>query len=170
MLRRFKSVTMLVAALAVILSPAAGQEETPAPGGMVRESAELLRYLRENALSVHITARVTEPGAENIWLTESKKVTISGRGVQVRLSGENLIVFADIIPYMNDDNTILLVAKGEVWAQADSASGVKYYSTMKSLPVQPGESVIFFPLGRAMDQQQNIYTIELEISVIPYTP
>jgi hypothetical protein len=48
--------------------------------------------------------------------------------------------------------------------------GVKYYSTMKSLPVESGESVLFFPLGRAMDQQQNIYSIELEITVVPYQP
>jgi hypothetical protein len=154
----------------VCISPAFSQQPSADNDGLPSKSDELLHYLRENALSVNIVARVNEPGAENIWRTESKKVTISGRAVQVRLSGENLIIFADIIPYMNEDRTILLVAKGEVWAQSDSSSGVKYYSTMKSLPVRAGESVIFFPLGRAMDQQQNIYTIELEISVIPYTP
>jgi hypothetical protein len=161
---------LVLAFLAVCISPAFSQQPSADNDGLPSKSDELLHYLRENALSVNIVARVNEPGAENIWRTESKKVTISGRAVQVRLSGENLIIFADIIPYMNEDRTILLVAKGEVWAQSDSSSGVKYYSTMKSLPVRAGESVIFFPLGRAMDQQQNIYTIELEISVIPYTP
>ncbi len=160
---------LVLVSLAVCISPVFSQQPAADNDGLSDKSDELLHYLRENALSVNIVARVTEPGAENIWRTESKKVTISGRAVQVRLSGENLIIFADIIPYMNEDRTILLVAKGEVWAQSDSSSGVKYYSTMKSLPVRAGESVIFFPLGRAMDQQQNIYTIELEISVIPYT-
>jgi hypothetical protein len=119
---------------------------------------------------VHILARVVEPDKEDVWLTESRKVTISGRAVQVKLSGENLVIFADIIPYMNADRTILLVAKGQVWAQEEMEEGVKYYSTMKSLPVESGESVLFFPLGRAMDQQQNIYSIELEITVVPYQP
>jgi hypothetical protein len=126
-------------------------------------------YLEDNALSVHIEARVTMPGESQVWRTESKNVTISGRAVAVKLTGENIIIFADIIPYVNEDRTILLVAKGEVWTQTDHSSGVKYYSTMKSLPVKPGESVIFFPLGRAMDQKQNVYTIELEISVVPYS-
>lgn len=130
----------------------------------------ILQYLEENAINVHIEARVTSPGQSQVWRTESRNVTISGRAVEVKLTGENVIIFADIIPYVNQDRTILLVAKGEVWTQADPAAGVKYYSTMKSLPVRPGESVIFFPLGRAMDQEQNVYNIELEISVILYTP
>jgi hypothetical protein len=156
------SVTLLLAPVRT----AAQSREDEVP----QDSSDLLRYLRDNALSVHILARVVEPDKEDVWLTESRKVTISGRAVQVKLSGENLVIFADIIPYMNADRTILLVAKGQVWAQEEMEEGVKYYSTMKSLPVESGESVLFFPLGRAMDQQQNIYSIELEITVVPYQP
>lgn len=164
MIRRF-ALSFMLGLSTLILSPIILSQEQENE----LTSNELLRYLEENALSMHIVARVKEPGMEELWTTESKKVTVSGRAVQVRLSGENVIIFAELIPYMNSDRTILLVARGEVWAQDSASEGVKYYSTMKSLPVSPGESVIFFPLGRAMDQQRNIYTIELEISVIPYS-
>lgn len=167
MVARVTTLNLVILSMVSFLVPGFAQEnQAPGPEG----PGELLHYLQENALSVYIAASVSEPNNKNVWHTESKKVTISGRAVQVKLTGENVIIFADIIPYMNEDRTILLVAKGEVWAQSEASSGVRYYSTMKSLPVRPGEPVIFFPLGRAMDQKQNIYTIQLEISVVPYTP
>ncbi|HUX22305.1 MAG TPA: hypothetical protein VMW69_13770 [Spirochaetia bacterium] len=128
-----------------------------------------LDLLKGEALAVNIVARVMESGHVSVWNMESRKITISGRGVQIRLEGDNVLVLAHLIPYLNDDNSILLVALGQVWAPAADRKGYKYYSTMKSLPVTAGEKVFFFPFGMAVDQKANVYTIELEIQVVPYS-
>jgi hypothetical protein len=128
-----------------------------------------LDFLKGEALAVNIVARVMESGHVSVWNMESRKITISGRGVQIRLEGDNVLVLAHLIPYLNDDNSILLVALGQVWAPAADRKGYKYYSTMKSLPVTPGEKVFFFPFGMAVDQKANVYTVELEIQVVPYS-
>ena len=128
-----------------------------------------LEYLKDDALAVNVVARVMDSGHETVWNMESRKITISGRAVQIRLEGDNILVLAHLIPYLNRDNTIVLVALGQVWAPAEDRKGYKYYSTMKSLPVTPGEKVFFFPFGMAVDQKANVYTLELEIQVVPYT-
>jgi hypothetical protein len=128
-----------------------------------------LEYLKDDALAVNVVARVMDSGHETVWNMESTKMTISGRAVQVRLEGDNVLVLAHLIPYLNADNTILLVALGQVWAPAEDRKGYKYYSTMKSLPITPGEKVFFFPFGMAVDQKANVYTLELEIQVVRYS-
>ncbi len=127
-----------------------------------------LQYLKDEALAVNIVARIIEPNHVTVWRMDSTKITISGRAVEVRLEGDNILVLAHLIPYLNSDNTILLVALGQVWAPAADKKGFRYYSTMKSLPVTPGEKVIFFPFGMAVDQKANVYNLELEIQVTPY--
>lgn len=127
-----------------------------------------LQYLKNEALAVKIVARIIEPNHITVWHMDSTKITISGRAVEVRLEGDNILVLAHLIPYLNRDNTILLVALGQVWAPAANQKGFRYYSTMKSLPITPGEKVIFFPFGTAVDQKSNVYNLELEIQVTPY--
>lgn len=128
-----------------------------------------LKYLKDDALSVNVVARIMDSGHETIWNMSSTKVTISGRAVQVRLEGDNVLVLANLIPYLNPDNSILLVALGQIWVPTADRKGYKYYSTMKSLPITPGEKVFFFPFGMAVDQKANVYTLELEIQVTRYT-
>lgn len=128
-----------------------------------------LKYLKDKALAVNIATRVLEKDQVMVWHTESSKITISGRAVSIRLSGDNVLVLADITPYMNADGSLLLVAQGEVYISSSDDGGVKYYSTMKSVPIESGEKVIFFPLGVAFDSDKNVYTIELEIEVLPYS-
>ncbi len=137
--------------------------------GSETKKASPLDFLRADALQVNIVARVIEPNHQTVWHMESTKVTISGRAVQVRLEGDNVLVLAHLIPYLNNDNTILLVALGQIWTPTADNKGFKYYSTMKSLPITPGEKVIFFPFGMAVDQKANVYNLELQIQVTPYS-
>jgi hypothetical protein len=97
---------------------------------------------------------------------EGKKLSVN---LNTRiLGGENeTVIIADITPYFNPDNTIFLVAKGEIFlSDSDDSEEVKYYTTLKSLPVDVGEKVIFFPLGMAYDSKSNFYVIEMEIQVL----
>ena len=64
----------------------------------------------------------------------SSKITVSGEAVKIKLTGDNLVIIANITPYLNPDNTIFLVAKGEIFlSDSTDTEDVKYYTTLKSL-------------------------------------
>ena len=125
------------------------------------------KFIEGKQLSINMTTRILGEENETIWHMDSSNVTVSGEAVKVKLTGENLVLIANITPYVNEDNTIFLVAKGEIFL-SDSADSeeVKYYTTLKSLPVVVGEKVVFFPLGMAYDSNSNFYSMEMEIQVL----
>lgn len=126
---------------------------------------DALKYLEDKALSIKIITRIVDEKGNTIWDTEMSRITISGKSVKVKLSGVNLLVITDITPYIMDDSTILLVSQGEIWMGSSESEEMKHYSTIKSIPVISGESVIFFPLGVIKASDAEIYNIELEIQV-----
>ncbi len=126
---------------------------------------DALRYLENNALNIKIITRVVNEKGVTLWDTEMSRITISGKSIKVKLSGINLLVITDITPYIMTDSTILLVSQGEVWIGSSEFEEMKHYSTIKSIPVNSGESVLFFPLGIIKASDTEIYNIELEIQV-----
>ena len=126
---------------------------------------DALKYLENKALNIKIITRIVDEKGITVWDTEISRITISGKSVKVKLSGVNLLVITDITPYIMDDSTILLVSQGEVWIGSLESEAMKHYSTIKSIPVIPGESVLFFPLGVIKASDTEIYNIELEIQV-----
>lgn len=138
--------------------------------GLSKEDLEnVLKHLQGKTVSVDINVRIIGEEGKSVWNADSRRLTVSGRSVTVTMEGENIEINAQIIPFINEDNTILLVARGEVWIGTGSEEEREYYSTMKSLPVKAGESVMFFPVGVAVDTKKNVYNIEMEIKVTPYT-
>jgi hypothetical protein len=158
-----RTAAVLAALLALTVLPLYGQD-----GGGSEALDDPLEYIRDKAVSVSIITRVVGKDRVNVWKTQSERITVSGKSVNVTLNGDDLKVRAHIIPFVHEDGSILLVAKGEVWAGEEKSDDVEYYTTVRSLPVEPGESVIFFPVGLAVDSEEQIYTIELEIKVQPY--
>jgi hypothetical protein len=144
---------------------------------------EVLRLLTENALSVHIVARILQGSDELIWNMDLSRVTISGRAVKVRLDGANLVVVAQFTPYKGENDEVLLVAQGQTWVLSDDGSGesVRYATAFESLPMRLGDTILFYPLGRPeegelgrieMDvetEKYGFFTIELEIRVAPFS-
>ena len=126
---------------------------------------DALKYLEDKALNIKIITRIVDEKGITIWDTEMSRITISGRSVKVKLSGVNLLVITDITPYIMEDSTILLVSQGEIWIGSSESEEMKHYSTIKSIPVISGESVLFFPLGVIKASDAEIYNIELEIQV-----
>lgn len=126
---------------------------------------EALQYLEDNSLNIKIITRIVDEDGTTIWDTEMSRITISGKSVKVKLSGVNILVITDITPYILNDSTILLVSQGEIWIGSSGSVEIKHYSTIKSLPVSYGESVLFFPLGVIKASDTKIYNIELEIQV-----
>ena len=133
------------------------------------ELDEILKYLSDKVLSVHITARLIDKDQIIVWDAESSHITNVGKAVNIRLVGSGVIIDSYITPFGNLDETLVLVANGEMWFSNNRQEGLRYESFIKSVPVRAGEKVIFFPLGVAVDSQTNIYTIQLEIEILPYS-
>lgn len=137
------------------------------------ELEDILQALLDEALSINIIVRVTENGHEEVLSYELTRVTISGRAVRVRLEGGNVTIVVEFTPYEEDDGSILLVAEGQLWLEAGTTEDIKYRTTLRSMPVKAGESVLFYPLGVASldddDNELDQFNIELEIQVQPYT-
>ncbi len=126
---------------------------------------DALKYLKNNALNIDIITRIVDEQGISIWEAEMSRITISGKSVKVKLQGVNILVITDITPYIRNDSTILLVSQGEIWIGSADSEEMNHYSTIKSLPVTMGESVLFFPLGVIQSMDRKIYNIELEIQV-----
>ena len=144
------------------------------------EIDDILKALLDQALTVSIVARVTESGRETVQSYELTQVTISGRAVRLRLEGGNLTIIAEFTPYEAADNSILLIAEGQIWLTTPQNEVIQYRTSLKSIPVELGETVLFYPLGRSAldmdlesvdpaESQEDQLNIELELQIVPYT-
>ncbi len=132
---------------------------------------EILQLVQENAFRIVITARVIANNKVSVWNMKVSRLTISGKTVNVKLTDENIIVIAYITPYLEEDHSITLMAQGQVYLSNSKKGGVQYVSSVKSLPIELGETVLFYPLGVAddKDKETDHFIIELEIQVLPYS-
>ncbi|MFP4375984.1 MAG: hypothetical protein ACLFP4_02970 [Spirochaetales bacterium] len=137
------------------------------------ELEDVLQALLDQALTVQITARVTENGEETVQSYDLTRVTISGRAVRLRLEGGNLTIIAEFTPF-EDEEGILLVAEGRIFLRTEESEEVQYRTSLRSIPLSLGESVVFYPLGKStfdMDletEQSDDLNVELEVEVRPY--
>jgi hypothetical protein len=157
-------------ALIVPLLLALVARRAPAEDGAV-DLREALRALLANALEVHVSARVLPSDETPIWNAESRKLTLPGRPIKVRLDGENARIDLICTPYTQESGEVLLLAQGQVWLSQTPESEVKYFNTFYSIPVTYGETVLFFPLGLSAagtPAGEGSFNIELEIKVVPY--
>jgi hypothetical protein len=136
--------------------------------GSADDLENLLKLIQENAFKINITARVIEDNTISVWNMEVSRLTIAGKTVNVKLTDENIIVIAHITPYVDDSDSITLIAQGQVYLTNPDSKNVQYMSTVKSLPVSLGERVLFYPLGYSNEKKNNQFVIELEIQVLPY--
>ena len=140
-----------------------------------QDEDETFDLLTDKALSIHITARITQNDEETVWDMELTRVTISGRTVTIRLEGSNIVVVANFTPYREEGDSVLLVAQGQTWISIDdSETDVQYRTSFTSLPVTLGEPALFFPLGSrpigvTLDTDATeSFNIELEVTVEQY--
>ena len=130
---------------------------------------EDLESLIDEALQLHITARVLPPNEQPVWNSQSKKLTIPGRSVAVRLVGDNIRIDVVFTPYQEEDGDLLLVAQGQVWFSEAPDAKTTYLTTIQSVPVTWGEKVLFFPLGFSSKlAQAPTFNIQLEVEIYPY--
>ena len=130
---------------------------------------EDLESLIDRALQLQITAKVLPSDQQTVWNTQSKKVTIPGRSVAVRLVGENIRIDVVFTPYQEESGSLLLVAQGQVWFTEAPDAKTTYLTTIQSIPVSWGEKVLFFPLGFSREfSSASKVNIQLEVEIYPY--
>jgi hypothetical protein len=137
------------------------------------ELDHILQALLDQALTVSITARVTEHGRETVQSYNLTRITISGRAVRLRLEGGNLTIIAEFTPYEDEDG-LLLVAEGQILLRTPEDEEVQYLTSLRSIPLEIGEKVVFYPLGKStfdmssQSDQSVPLNIELEVEISPY--
>lgn len=125
-----------------------------------------LEYLGERKMLVSLSTRVVEGGKTNHWSLDNTHIAAFGETIRLKMKGENLIILTSITPYLMKLDTILLVARGEIFISSPGR-GIRYYNTVKSLPVRFGERIFFLPLGGSPGSRHKFYNIEMEISISP---
>jgi hypothetical protein len=129
---------------------------------------KMIPGLKERAVVLDIVARVVEQNQEEVWNSINSKVTIPGRPVGIKLIGENIVVTAQFTPYLGLGNKghNMLVAQGQIWVNIPD-EGIRYQTTMQTIPLEYGEQIYFFPLGKV--NSQNEARIEIQLELRPYS-
>lgn len=120
--------------------------------------------LLNNSLHLHAELSVNSVEThETLWSTAVDKITIPGREVVVSVEGKDarLEIIFTIYPTEND-KTILA-------ARSETRFGEDYNSALTTFPLQYGEEVHYYPLGRVGDGVEvTPVEIFMKITVTPY--
>ena len=128
---------------------------------------EALQALVDDILQVNIVARIIPEDSGLFHVTRSQ-LTVPGRPIEIRFQGENIYINATLTPYFAENGHLFLVAQGRVWTSS-AENVVKYLTSFKSIPVNLGEKVLFFPLGMPEDlASEGFFNIALEIEIVPF--
>lgn len=147
--------------IAAIFTPVMPAQE-PVDESFLRE---LIPRFRRQAVLLDISARVVEQNRTITWIESHQKVTVSGRPVELKLVGANVIVAVQFTPYLHRNNRSSLVAQGQIWTDVPN-QGVRYSTTMQTIPIQFDESVYFFPLGPL--NEEGDARVEIKLTMQPY--
>ena len=116
-------------------------------------------------VTLEINARVVEQNQTVFWNETHRKETILGRPVGIKLVGNNIVVDVQFTPYIRRGVGCFLVAQGQIWMEIPQ-QGIRYHTTVQTIPVEFGEQIYFFPLGPQKDEDDS--RIEIMLSVQPH--
>jgi hypothetical protein len=120
--------------------------------------------LRERMMVLEIDARLMGQNETVIWSESHLKETLLGRPVGIKLVGNNLIVDVQVTPYFRPGTRYFLVAQAQIWMEIPN-QGVRYYTTMQTIPVEFGDPVYFFPLGSRSEGDGDDSRIEIRLTL-----
>ena len=134
--------------------------------GAQEVSVEELPGLRERAVVMRIVSRIVEQNQQVVWNSENSRVTIPGRPVGLKLVGTNLVVAVQFTPFLQPNGQHILVAQGQIWINVPD-EGIRYHTTIQTIPLGFNEQVYFFPLGPTRTQDEA--HIEIQLMLEPYS-
>ena len=117
------------------------------------------------ALVLDINARLVEQDETVIWNESHQKTTLPGRPVDIKLVGTNIVVVAQFTPYIRRGAQTLLVAQGQIWMEVPG-QGIRYHTTIQTIPMEFNEPIYFFPLGS--QGAGDAARIEIMLTLYPY--
>ncbi|MBN2873554.1 MAG: hypothetical protein JXM71_00540 [Spirochaetales bacterium] len=156
MKRACNGFAILTVAAFAVASPFAQEAALPvppvAPGSVVGAGSleAIPAALISEALAVSIVASVSKPDEEPSWEARDVKYTIPGTAVSVKMLGSDVAIVITLTPYKTKDGGLLIVAQGQVWYH-DGEQGLRYQTTVDTLSVRFGETVLFYPFGTKPD-------------------
>jgi len=149
------------------------EQAMPPPGNdpLSREEfplEDLLPVFKNQAVVLDINARVIEQDTQEIWHESHRRVTIPGRAVGIKMVGPNVIVALQFIPYLRRRGQSILVVQGQIWVDVPN-QGIRYQTTMQTIPLAFNEPVYFYPLGSGSNPNNpNEAKIEILLTMRPY--
>lgn len=112
-------------------------------------------------LVVRMTPQVQESDHSVSWEKSLVQNTVAGVPVVVNIDASGLAIRVTVTPFVRGDD-YLLVVQGDVRQTKDSTT--RLATSLQSLLVPPGESIVYFPLGRPAhpDTRQMVVLIQVE--------
>ena len=175
MRRLFMLGLLLIAANVAVMSdeetpPDSVQRETPKPARDNAAAPNRFSRFKERAVLLEINVRVVDQNQPDqdlavIWNESHTEVTIPGRPVAIKLVGTNLVITAQFTPYIRHRTQKFLVAQGQIWMNVPG-QGIRYHTSMQTIPLEFGEPIYFFPLGSVADNTSA--SIEIMLTMNPY--
>jgi hypothetical protein len=149
-----------------------GYAKTAFLGGLLFVAVNTVSYaedqsLEEFAVVLNIVSRVVEANQQVVWDQTNNRVILPGVPVRLKLVGTNLVVVVQFTLYREKSGRKLLVAQGQILVDIPNR-GMSYYTTIETIPLEFGEQVYFFPLGRS-DAPDEV-RIEIQVALEPYVP
>jgi len=117
--------------------------------------------MRRQALVIEINARVLSDEQDVVWTQYERRIAITGNPVGVRLVGSNIVVSVQFTPFIRRQGNVL-VAQGQIWIE-NPGTGVSYYTSIQTIPMDFDEPLYFFPLGTSNA------SIQIQLTVNPYS-
>jgi len=119
---------------------------------------EMVSGIRSRAVVMNIDARVLGEEKAIVWNETHSKTAIPGSPVGIKLVGSNVVVEAQFTPFIRRQGSVL-VAQGQIWYN-EPGKGISYYTSIQTIPLEFGEPIYFFPLGKS-----NQFTSSIEIVI-----
>ena len=141
--------------------------QTPAPSVSPNAPtvSQLLETLKENALVFTVKAAIIgDAGVQ--WSAGQTRITVHGVGVTIKLESTDLLILAELTPYRQSADTIMLAIKNELWLRSPESGTVRYFASLKSALVKLNSPVYFYPLGKTSGDGRSF--IQMDITVAPY--
>ena len=143
--------------------PVQPEQQPPLPDGSPLRN--VFPRFKGRALALDIDARIIERNQNVTWNESHRKTTISGRPVEVKLVGANVVVAVQFTPYIRRGAQKFIVAQGQIWMDIPN-QGIRYQASMQTIPVEFGEAIFFFPLGASAENDADC--IEVMVTLYPY--
>ena len=117
----------------------------------------------ENNYIVLVTTRILEGGQLPVLETSARQRANFGHTASFKMVGSNIVILSHFTPLqIIETQSYALLAQGEIWL-ADNKGNVRYFSSIRTIPMNIGEPVLFFPLGQKISSADQGIEIKIEI-------